>query len=65
MSDSPLPPASQGRSGGGVPPAPRRPRSGWAVFGVVVAVLLVLAGLALVAFYVLLIVGLSQWGSNK
>jgi hypothetical protein len=35
------------------------------VFGVVVAVLLVLAGLALVAFYVLLIVGLSQWGSNK
>lgn len=40
-------------------------RSGWAVFGSVLAVLLILAGLVVVGLVVLLFAGMSTYGSNK
>ena len=43
----------------------RAKRSGWATFGIVVAVALAVAGLALVALTVLFVVGMSNYGSNK
>ncbi|WP_157876066.1 hypothetical protein [Peterkaempfera griseoplana] len=39
--------------------------SGWAVFGIVLAVVFALAGLALVGVLVLVFVGLNNYGSNK
>jgi hypothetical protein len=42
---------------------PRRRQ--WSVVGIVLAVLLGIAGLAVLAFAVVFIVGLNQWGSNK
>ncbi|MFF3563302.1 hypothetical protein ACFYXS_24965 [Streptomyces sp. NPDC002574] len=47
-------------------PQPRRARrSPWAVVGIVLAVVLGIAGLAVVAAFVLFSVALSNWGSNK
>jgi hypothetical protein len=47
-------------------PARIRPaRSGWAVFGIVLAVVLALAGLMVVGVVVLFFVGMSHYGSNK
>ncbi|WP_377266829.1 hypothetical protein [Peterkaempfera sp. SMS 1(5)a] len=43
----------------------RPARSGWAVFGIVLAVVSALAGLAVVGAVVLLFVGMSHYGSNK
>jgi hypothetical protein len=40
-------------------------RSGWAVFGIVLAVVLALAGLVVVGAVVLFFVGMSHYGSNK
>lgn len=37
----------------------------WNIAGIALAAVLVVGGLAVVGFYVLLFVGLSQWGSNK
>jgi hypothetical protein len=37
----------------------------WGTVGIVLAVLLGIAGLAVLAFAVVFIVGLNQWGSNK
>jgi hypothetical protein len=37
----------------------------WRAVGIVLAVLLGIAGLAVLAFVVVFIVGLNQWGSNK
>jgi hypothetical protein len=47
------------------PQKPARGRSVWAVIGIIVAVVLVIGGLALVGAMVLLFVGLSHYGSNK
>ncbi|MCK7622295.1 hypothetical protein MUU72_04005 [Streptomyces sp. RS10V-4] len=54
MSEDPRP----GRGG-------RARRSGWAVFGIVLAVVLALCGLVAVGLAVLMVVGLNQWGSTK
>ena len=43
----------------------RPKRSGWATFGIVVAVLLAVAGLAFVGLIVLFVVGMGNYGSNK
>lgn len=47
----------------------RRPGSGqrsvWSVFGTVLAVALVIAGLAVLGGFVLFVVALSHFGSNK
>jgi hypothetical protein len=55
-----------------MPPAARpgrRPgswqRSVWSVFGTVLAVVLVIAGLTVLGGFVLAVVALSQFGSNK
>ncbi|MGH2689803.1 MAG: hypothetical protein ACRDKW_13510 [Actinomycetota bacterium] len=37
----------------------------WKWIAVALAILLVVAGLAVVGFYVMLSVAMSQWGSNK
>jgi hypothetical protein len=37
----------------------------WSTAGIVVAVLLGIAGLAILASAVIFVVGLNQWGSNK
>ncbi|MFD3456573.1 hypothetical protein ACFWVC_30925 [Streptomyces sp. NPDC058691] len=47
------------------PPPRRTRRSPWAVVGVVLAVVLAIAGLVVVAGLVLFSVALSNWGSNK
>jgi hypothetical protein len=55
-----------------MPPAARpgrRPGSGqrsvWSVFGTVLAVVLVIAGLAVLGGFVLFLIAMSQFGSNK
>lgn len=47
------------------PRGPRAPRSGWSILGQIVAVVLCLGGLAVVGYFVLIAIALSQWGSNK
>jgi hypothetical protein len=42
-----------------------RQRSAWAVLGIVLAVVLVIGGLALVAAIVVFAIGMSNYGSNK
>ncbi|KUL46063.1 hypothetical protein ADL22_11160 [Streptomyces sp. NRRL F-4489] len=54
MSEHP-PPGSEGRAR----------RSGWAIFGIVLAVVLALCGLLAVGFAVFLVVGLNNWASTK
>lgn len=49
-------PSAQGRSGG---------RSVLAVVGLAIAIGAALAGLVAVGFFVVLMVGMSHWGSNK
>jgi len=46
-------------------PPPARRRSPWLYVGIGLAVVLVLAGLAVLAFLVLFAVGMSNWSSNK
>jgi hypothetical protein len=47
-------------------PTPRRaPRSGWQVAGLVVAVVLGVAGLVTVALGILFAVAMNSWASNK
>lgn len=47
-------------------PAPARPRwSIWSVLGTVLAVILVIGGLAFVGVMVLAVVGMNHWASNK
>jgi hypothetical protein len=40
-------------------------RSGWRYAGIVLAVVIGVLGLALVGAFVLVVVGMAQWGSNK
>jgi hypothetical protein len=47
------------------PLKPARGRSVWAIIGIVLAVVLVIGGLAVVGVMVLLFIGLSHYGSNK
>jgi hypothetical protein len=47
------------------PLKPARGRSVWAIIGIVLAVVLVIGGLAFIGVMVLLFVGLSHYGSNK
>jgi hypothetical protein len=47
------------------PLEPARGRSVWAIIGIILAVVLVIGGLALVGVMVLFFVGLSHYGSNK
>ena len=54
-----------GQSGGTPSYQVRRQRSAWGVAGVVLAVVLVIGGLALVGAIVVLAVGMSHYGSNK
>jgi hypothetical protein len=42
-----------------------RRRTWWSYAGVTLAVVLAIAGLALVAFIILVAISLSQWGNNK
>jgi hypothetical protein len=46
-----------------------KPRSGWPLFwhlvGITFAVVLVMASLAGIAFYVFLAIGINAWASNK
>jgi len=44
---------------------PYRERSIWTVIGITLAVLLTIGGLAVVGTMVLLVVGMSHYGSNK
>ena len=45
---------------------PARPqRSAWAVIGTVLAVLLTIGGLAFIALFVLVVVAMNNFGSNK
>ncbi len=64
----PPPPTPPGRRAQ-VPDYSRRPyappRSAWAVFGIVVAVVMMIAGLAVIGALVLFFVGMSHYGSNK
>lgn len=47
-------------------PVTARPRrSWWYYLGLAVAISLVIAGLAAIAFFVLMAIGLNQWSSNK
>lgn len=46
-------------------PPDRGPRNVWAIWGGVLAILLILLGLGLVGAVVLFFVSLSSWGSNK
>ncbi|MEU6340481.1 hypothetical protein ABZ883_05950 [Streptomyces sp. NPDC046977] len=47
------------------PPRRRPRRSPWVTAGVVLAVVLTVAGLAVLGLFVLASVALSNWGSNK
>lgn len=49
------------------PPPPRRsgPRPWWALVGSVLGVLFALVGLAALGVFVLLLVGINSYGSNK
>lgn len=47
------------------PPQGRRPRSGWQIFGLVLAVVLGVAGLVAVAGVVLFMVAINSWADNK
>jgi len=40
-------------------------RSGWHVAGIVLAVVIGILGLAILGGFVLVAVGMAQWGSNK
>jgi hypothetical protein len=40
-------------------------RSGWQYAGIVLAVVIGILGLALLGAFVLVVVGMGQWGSNK
>jgi hypothetical protein len=48
---------------------PNPPRSGWQLFlaclGVAIASICAIVGLAAVAFFVVVAVGINSWGSNK
>jgi len=44
---------------------PRRPPSVWRTVGIVLAVTAGVAGLALVAFAIVVVVSLNSWASNK
>jgi hypothetical protein len=48
-----------------LPAFARQRRSWWHYLGLALAIGLVVAGLAAIAFFVLLAVGLNQWSSNK
>lgn len=47
------------------PPPGAGGRQGWSLVGKAVAVVLILFGLVVVGFFVLMIVVLNSWGSNK
>ena len=66
MSDEGVPEPSDGRSGKGADPAgSARPNRLWTRLGIALAVVLALGGLAVVGLFVVVIVGINQWGSNK
>jgi hypothetical protein len=48
---------------------PNQPRSGWQLFltclGVAVAAVAAIVGLATIAFFVVVAVGVNSWASNK
>ena len=48
-----------------VPAAPPRPTDWWRVFGIVLIVIIAIAGLAFVAAAVLFVVAVNSYGSNK
>lgn len=48
-----------------VAPLPGERRQGWGLLGKVVAVVLIVCGLALIGFMVLFLIALNSWGSNK
>lgn len=53
------------------PPYPRqretpvRARSAWSIFGLVVAIVVAIAGLALVGAFIIFVIAMSNYGSNK
>ncbi|GAA4349692.1 hypothetical protein [Angustibacter luteus] len=47
------------------PPQGRRPRSGWQIAGLVLAVVLGVTGLVVVAGAVLFMVAINSWADNK
>lgn len=49
---------------GELTPAERRDRF-WRIFGITIAVVMTLAGLAMVAALILFVVAMNSWGSNK
>ena len=66
MSDEGVPEPSDGRLGNGADPAAStRPNRLWTRLGIALAVVLALGGLAVVGLFVVVIVGINQWGSNK
>jgi hypothetical protein len=68
MAHRPPPGAGDEPAGRGArPPAPGSTRAQRAAsaLGIALAVVLVTAGLATVGFFVLVVVGLNRWGSNK
>lgn len=54
-----------GEPGGAPVDRARKQRSAWAGLGVVLAVVLVIGGLALVGAIVFSVIGMSHYGSNK
>lgn len=48
-----------------VPDAPPRTTDGWRIFGIVLAVVVAIVGLAFVAAAVLFVVAMNSYGSNK
>jgi len=47
------------------PRGPRRALTGWQMVGLVLSIVLGVCGLAVLAFGVLVVVGMNQWASNK
>ncbi len=58
-------PGYVGQSFSRAPIAGRRPRSWWHYFGLAVAIALGVAGLAALAFFVMMAIALNQWAHNK
>jgi hypothetical protein len=54
-----------GQAGGLASPVPKKGPSPWKVIGIVLAIAVAVAGLLLLAGFILVIISLNQWGSNK
>lgn len=46
-------------------PPGSKSRNGWRTFGIVVAVIVALLGVAALAVVVLFVIAINSWGSNK